>query len=151
MPKTVTSVSATARHLDLSRERLRQLDAEGVIERLPGGGGYDLDETRRRYIRFLRDRPARSGKHDELLAARTRIAELKEAALRDEMMPTWGVHALIDEKIGKLVIGVEGMIAKESKSRDERRRWLAAFAVVRNSWADTLDVEAAELDKDDAA
>jgi hypothetical protein len=70
MPKKASSISATATHLDLSRERLRQLEVEGVIERQPGGG-FDIDRARRDYIRWLRARPARSGaKYDSLYAAR---------------------------------------------------------------------------------
>jgi hypothetical protein len=85
MPKKMSSASATALHLDLSRERLRQLCEEGVIERLPGGT-LNLDDARRRYIRWLRDRPVRSAKHDALHEARTALIELRTRRLRNELM-----------------------------------------------------------------
>lgn len=52
-----TQQQSTAIHLDPSRERLRALVAEGVIEQAPGGG-FDLDKARRAYIRWLRQRRA---------------------------------------------------------------------------------------------
>jgi hypothetical protein len=51
-----------ARHLDLTHPRIAQLaDEEHVFERLPNGR-FNLDDSRVRYIRWLRDPERRSAK-----------------------------------------------------------------------------------------
>lgn len=146
MSKKTSSISATARHLDLSRERLRQLEAEAVIERLPDGG-YDLDETRRRYIRFLRDRPARSAKHDELHAARARLIELRVSKMRGELMDVRAALAFLEEKvIGPLFSGLAGVPATFcGRDVKERRRLEAIINQERNAFAAAVEREASAL------
>jgi hypothetical protein len=68
-------------HLDPSRERLRALVAEGVIEQAPGGG-FDLDKARRAYIRWLRQRPTRSASQDAL--ERKNGFDIRSAACNDD-------------------------------------------------------------------
>lgn len=65
----------------LSRERLRALVAEGVIEQAPGGG-FDLDKARRAYIRWLRQRPTRSASQDGL--ERKNVFDIRSAACSDD-------------------------------------------------------------------
>jgi DNA-binding FadR family transcriptional regulator len=148
MSKTA-SASAMARFVDLSRERLRQLAEEGVVTRSPGGG-YDLEDTTRSYVRWLRDRPVRSAKHDALYEARTRILELKEAKLRGTMMPTEGVDALIAETFSELIGMLYAAIAKKSRDRDERLYWRNTINEARNAFADKMSkrADALALEKD---
>jgi hypothetical protein len=140
------SASELSRHLICSREEIKRLTARGVLER--GPDGYDLAHARAAYIEHLR---AQAHKGDELNTARMRILELKEAKLRGTMMSYPAVDAFAIEIFGLLIVGVEGMIARESKSREERRRWRAAFIGVRNTWAAGCDKMRAELAKDTAA
>ena len=55
------SVTATqlGRHLDLTRQRIRQLVGDHVIAQLPNGR-FDQNDCRLRYLRWLRDPERRS-------------------------------------------------------------------------------------------
>ena len=74
--------SATAtqlgKHLDLSRQRVQQLVDEHVIARLPNGG-FDQDDSRVRYLRWLREperRSVRTQADAEHAAAKTEMLQL---------------------------------------------------------------------------
>ena len=122
--------------------------SRGVLQRGPDNR-FDIDASRQSYLKHLRAQ-AHNG-NEPLMAARVRLIELRAAKLRNSMMPTAAVNAFVAEQIGEFVVGVEGMIAREAKGRDERRRWRAAFNDVRNVWAAAMDAKADALDKDDAA
>ncbi len=141
------SISATARHLDLSRERLRQLQAEGVIEPLPGGG-FDIDATRIRYIRWLRDRPVRSSRHDELYAARTELARTRNKALMHELLPYDEVVEAITGMAGWFVSTLEGMpFAMARHDRPLRETLQAWVRRTREMLADRTERVADTLEK----
>jgi hypothetical protein len=55
-----SNLSEVSRHLLLTREMIRRLVAERIIER-GGDGSFDLDQARHAYIRHLRDRRSESG------------------------------------------------------------------------------------------
>src|SRR5690348_4825636 len=78
------NASALSRHLDVSREQLRRLVANGVLEKRDDG--FDLDDSRLRYIRFLRERPTRSAARDRLIAAQTKLNEQRLAERQHELI-----------------------------------------------------------------
>ena len=93
MPATAT---ATAKHLTVSRQWLDKLCEEGVIERLPDGG-FDLDDCRQKYIAYLRDRKNKPDKHADLIAARTRLAELKADELSGKLARIEDLRRILED------------------------------------------------------
>jgi hypothetical protein len=77
------SLTETSRHLDVSREAIRRLEASGVL-RQEAGGGFDLDETRLAYIRHLRERPMKSAKRERLYEVQTELREHELAVRRHD-------------------------------------------------------------------
>jgi hypothetical protein len=76
-PAAVTVGAKTlARHLDLTHPRINQLThEEHVLEQLPDGK-YNLDDSRVRYIRWLRDperRTAKSKVDSDFVKAKTEL------------------------------------------------------------------------------
>jgi len=143
------SVSETARHLDLSRERVRQLEAERVIERLPSGK-FDLDVTRLRYIRFLRERPTRTEKHDTLHEARTRLADLRYRKMANELVPFSEVLLLLEQITAWYVSVLEGLSGAIVQARADRvlREALRAWVFkTRTALADKFAEQRAALEK----
>jgi hypothetical protein len=51
-PEWVSS-AVLAVHLDMTRQNVARLTADGILERT--SAGYNLDDSRRRYIRHLRE------------------------------------------------------------------------------------------------
>jgi hypothetical protein len=82
----VVSASEMARHLDVSREALRRLVASGEIEQRDDGR-FDLDATRRAYIRSRSSKPARSLKLDKLREEQTKLTRLRIARESFDMVP----------------------------------------------------------------
>ena len=78
----LATVTALSLHLDVSREQIVRLEKQGVIERLPSGD-FDLDESRWRYLRHLRQRSP-PGEHrkafEQARAQRERLKLLKETS-----------------------------------------------------------------------
>jgi hypothetical protein len=112
-----------ARHLDLTHPRIAQLaDEEHVLERLPNGK-FNLDDSRVRYIRWLRDperRSAKSKADQEFTQAkaeliRIRIAEKQKVLiLADEAMD-------VGEKlIGTMLSAMSGMAPRVARCAGNR-------------------------------
>jgi len=76
-----TNVSAVARHLFLSPARIRELQAEGVLQRI--NGMLDLDDSRRRYIDHLRQRRPKSPADEKWREERARQLALQNAVKGD--------------------------------------------------------------------
>ena len=77
----LATVTALSLHLDVSREQIVRLEKQGVIERLPSGD-FDLDVSRVRYLRHLRERRPGGGEHrkafEKARADRERLKLMKE-------------------------------------------------------------------------
>jgi hypothetical protein len=87
-----SSVTATqlGRHLDLSRQRIRQLVDEHVIAQLPNGR-FDQNDARIRYLRWLRDPERRSAKSEaerDFIRAKTELIDIRIREKRRDVMPT---------------------------------------------------------------
>ena len=111
-----SSVTATqlGKHLDLSRQRVQQLVDEHVIARLPNGG-FDQDDSRVRYLRWLREpeqRSVRTQADAEHVKAKTEMLQLKLAEKRGELVRQSDVDALIDELVGVTLTAMSSMPAR---------------------------------------
>jgi hypothetical protein len=106
MPKQGLSAAALGKHLDLSKQRVAQLAAEGVLTKL-GDGSYEVDACRLAYIRWLRADDRRSSRI--LAASKVQDARAEEIALRVEgrkqshvIEAQQAAVAVIDEFAGQL-------------------------------------------------
>src|SRR5262245_24038187 len=130
------SVTATqlGEHLGLTRQRIGVLaDVEHVIERLPNGR-FDQDESRLRYLRWLRD-PARRSARSEAAAtyadAKTQLLRIKIEEKRRELVPKAVYDAMIDEFAGLVLTHLSGMAARCSNDLVVRRKIDAVVHQVR--------------------
>jgi hypothetical protein len=111
-----SSVTATqlGRHLDLSRQRVQQLVDEHVIARLPNGR-FDQDDSRVRYLRWLREperRSARTQADAEHVGAKTEMLQLRLMEKRGDLVRQSDVDALIDEIVGVTLTAMSSMPAR---------------------------------------
>jgi hypothetical protein len=111
-----SSVTATqlGMHLDLSRQRVQQLVDEHVIARLPNGR-FDQDDSRVRYLRWLRApkrRSARTQADAEHVRAKTEMLQLRLMEKRGDLVRQSDVDALIDEIVGVTLTAMSSMPAR---------------------------------------
>jgi hypothetical protein len=101
-------------HLDLTPQRIAQLAEDRIIERRPDGR-YDQDDSRLRYLRWLRD-PARRQVRTEaaaaFVAAKTEMLNLKLAAKRRELVRQSDVDELLEQIAGVTLTHLSGMAAR---------------------------------------
>jgi hypothetical protein len=147
-PKTnggAVSMEAFGRHIGVSRERIRALVAEGIVE-LTSDGKVDLDKQRLRYIQHLRERPQRSPAHDAWRAARARETELRIAERARELVETDAAEEVVTDCTAYIVMGLESL-APRIGGRDLALRQRIADEVfrLRNEWAARLAAHARSL------
>jgi hypothetical protein len=111
MAITAVSQERFARHVGLSRERVRQLIIEGVIELLPDGK-LDLDKSRLAYIQHIRNRPVRSQAADELRRAKAREVELRVAERCHELIECSESIAVVEDIVATILVGLQSMPAR---------------------------------------
>ena len=117
------NASVTAKHLDVSRQWLTKLTDEGILQRL-SDGGYDLDDARVRYIQHLRDRRAKPDKYSALIAARTKVAEVRADR---ESKKLWrecmdAATAMVNRVSAALFSDLDSLPARFSRDLQQRRR-----------------------------
>jgi hypothetical protein len=118
------SAEAVGKHLDLSRQRVGQLVSEGVLVRLKNGG-FDLDDSRIRYIRWLRDDQRRAvqtmqrARLDELKA---REIEIRIAEADHRLVELDEVFDLLVEIIGTTKAEFYGLPARWTRDPVEMER-----------------------------
>jgi hypothetical protein len=111
-----SSVTATqlGRHLDLSRQRIRQLVDEHVIAQLPNGR-FDQNDARIRYLRWLRDPERRSAKSEaerDFIRAKTELIDIRIREKRRDVMPTEMAIADMERLIDIVLTQMSGMGAR---------------------------------------
>jgi hypothetical protein len=114
--KVPRHVSATAlgSHLDLSRQRVRQLTTEGVIK-AETDGKYDPDNARIAYIRWLRAperRTARSEAAAQYHTMKSRYLALKIAEAEGKLADVEEVNDFIDQFGALVVTEIEAVPAR---------------------------------------
>jgi hypothetical protein len=115
-----SNVSAVARHLLLSPARIRELEAEGIFQRL--NGKLDLDECRHRYIDHLRQRRPRSPADEKWREERARQLALQNAVKARELIPFTEANEGLETVIGLVLAELYGMGARVSRDLEVRRR-----------------------------
>lgn len=143
MPKTdhekPATISALAAHLDLSRTRIRQLVAEGVI-----APDATLDGGRVAYLRHLREAATRRADAGEdarrLAAARARAIELRTAREEGELVPAEEAVALTTLLVGELVTALDNLPARCSRDPAIRDRIEAEINMIRRAMDKRLGV-----------
>ena len=95
------SATALAAHLDMTRQNVSRLTAEGILERT--GAGYLLDDSRRRYIRHLREeyrKSPRAAADADLQRHKARLLAMKVARQERETMLVSDHNDFIEEVVG---------------------------------------------------
>ena len=115
-----TNVSAVARHLFLSPARIRELQAEGVLQRI--NGMLDLDDSRRRYIDHLRQRRPKSPADEKWREERARQLALQNAVKARDLIPFTEANEGLETVIGFVLAELYGMGARVSRDLEVRRR-----------------------------
>lgn len=134
-------VSATrmASHLGLSRAYLDQLVADGILAR-DGSGKFDLDESRLRYIRRLRE-ARRTSPLTEAQArhqrAKARQLELENASKEEQLMEVEDHIAAVDEIVGIMLTHLSALPARCTRDLPTRRVIERAIVEMRQAIANT--------------
>jgi hypothetical protein len=143
-PKPV-SLSELARHLLLTREEVRRLIAERLIERRKDGG-FDLDAARQSYIRFLRDRrSSRSEAEAALQRAKALEIELRVGERAHQLIELDEAFAALDDIVGGIVSELSGLPAAASRDLAVRRHLEGLIHGIRQRAADRLGKQAESL------
>jgi len=137
------SQAAIAAHLFVTKTRIRQLMAEGVIAERAS-----LDAARERYIAHLRTAAARradsSPEARRLAEAKAKRMEILAAREEGELIPVAEAHAFTVETVGMLIAGLDGLAAQCSRDVSQRRIIETHVDALRERVAVRLDEIAAE-------
>jgi hypothetical protein len=109
------SASALALHLDCSRSYIGKLEAEGLLHRAPGGGGFDIDAARVAYLRYLRrerQQSPRSEADAAHVAAKTELLQIKIEEKQRTLVRRADVDALIDGIAGVTLTALSSLPAR---------------------------------------
>jgi hypothetical protein len=148
-----SSVTATqlGKHLDLSHQRVQQPVDEHVIAQL-SDGRFDQDDSRVRYLRWLRE-PERRSVWTQADAghvrAKTEMLQLRLMEKRRELVRQTDVDALIDEIVGVTLTATSSMPARCAPRGDlATRRCIEEVVVeVRTEIAQIAQRKADEADE----
>ena len=117
-------MSALAHHLDCSRVYILKLEAEGVLQRGPDGGGFPLDASRVAYLRFLRRERKQSPRSEadaDFQRAKSELIRLRIAEKQRHLIPLEEAISTTDEVIGLMLTHLSGMAARCSRDLAVRR------------------------------
>ena len=139
------SLSELARHLLLTREEVRRLVAEQIITRR-GDGDFDLDESRGRYLRFLRDRRAnRSEAEAALQRAKALEIEMRVSERAHQLIEMDEAYAALDDIVGGIVSELSGLPAAATRDLTMRRHLESLIHDIRQRAADRLGKQVESL------
>jgi hypothetical protein len=143
MKPAYVNATQLARHLGLSRQFVNRLADDRIIER--HADGFDQDQSRLRYMAWLRDPQRRSAKAEadaQLRRLKAEALELKIAREAGELM-VYAEHCEIIDEICALVRWeLEALPARLSRDIIERRRIELAINETLNRLADQLEERA---------
>ena len=103
MVAVLVSGTKLAGHFGLSRQHVERLAQQNVIERRPGDGLFDQDQSRLKYFAYLRAEHRRSPRTEadsEHTRVKTEMLQLKLMRQRGELVLQADVDALIDTICG---------------------------------------------------
>lgn len=146
-----TSLSEAARHLLLTREMIRRLVAEKIIERR-ADGSFDLDAARQSYIRYLRDRRSERGAAQAALQrAKAREIELRNAERTHELIEHCEASAALDDIVGVIVSELGSLPAAATRDLVMRHRLEQLVRDVRQRAADRLAAQVEHMQRNGRA
>lgn len=99
--KSTVSATVLAMHLDVSRTFVTKLASDGVLERQ--GDGFNLDQCRIAYIRFLRrarQQSVRSEAADALAQTKVELARLRVAERVKRVVPVELFDEMVESVMG---------------------------------------------------
>lgn len=126
--------------LDVSRQRVEQLTADGVL-RKSENGKYAIKENVVAFLRWQRDESRRANKSaadSRVRDARAREIELKIAREQRELVPTDAAMALLTVAMGAIVARLDGLPAAVTRDLPLRRKIEAAIDTIKTAAADEL-------------
>ena len=112
--KATVSASALALHLDCSRTYIQKLEAEGVFQRLPGGG-FNIDASRLSYIRHLRRERQQSPSSEaaaDFAKAKAELIRLRIQEKQRSLIPIDEAVDVMDKCIGITLTALGSMPAR---------------------------------------
>jgi len=114
----IVGAKQLARHLDLTHPRIHQLAEElHVLERLPNGK-FNLDDSRVRYIRWLRDterRTAKSKVDSDFVRAKTELIAIRVREKQRNLMETAEAIEMAEKLIGTMLTAMSGMAPRVAR------------------------------------
>ena len=117
------NATSLARHLGLSRQFIDRLADDCVIER--HDDGYDLDQSRLKYLAWLRDpqrRSARAEANAQLRLLKAQALQLKIAVQLGELMEVAEHTEILEEVVGLFRSELACLPARLTRDLQERRR-----------------------------
>jgi hypothetical protein len=120
MAQKNSNVSAVARHLFLSPARVRELESEGVFQRIDGK--LEINDSRRRYIEHLRQRRPKSPADEKWREERARQLALQNAIRSRYLIPLDDAMEATETTIGFMISELCGMPARITRDLELRRR-----------------------------
>jgi hypothetical protein len=112
--RQMVSATMMAQHLGFERPNLIRLLGQGVIEK-SAEGKYDLDETRIRYIRHLREARKLSPKSEaeaDFQRSKSELIQLRIAQQKRQLINADEAFAQMDEMVGMFLTGLSGFAAR---------------------------------------
>ena len=121
-PGLSVSAAALARCCDLSKQRVGQLESEGIFVR-NAAGVFDLEQNITSYVRYLRDERrahSRSAAGERAHQARAREIELRIAREEGQLIPIDEVSTGIADILGTYRAELSGVAAASTRDPDTR-------------------------------
>ena len=141
----LVSGTKLAGHFGLSRQHVERLAQQNVIERRPGDGLFDQDQSRLKYFAYLRAEHRRSPRTEadsEHTRVKTEMLQLKLMRQRGELVLQADVDALIDTICGCVLTALSGMPARCSRDPIVRRNIELVVHEVRRELAQVCEAQA---------
>lgn len=123
-PSGLIAIGQAARLLMISDERVRQLQKQGYIPRVPKRGVVPLVGAVQGYLRYLKDEERQTSKSaaaSRVTDARTREIELRIAERQRDLIPQEDARAVIGEMAAMLKAEFVGLPARVTRDLDLRR------------------------------
>lgn len=121
-PGLSVSAAALARCCDISKQRVGQLETEGVFLR-NAAGAFDLEQNITSYVRYLRDERrahSRSAAGERAHQARAKEIEIRIAREEGQLIPIEEVAAGIADILGTYRAELSGIAAASTRDLDTR-------------------------------
>jgi phage terminase Nu1 subunit (DNA packaging protein) len=139
------NLSEVARHLLLTREMIRRLVAERIIERR-ADGSFDLDQARHAYIRHLRDRRSEKSEAEAALQrAKAKEIELRVAERAHELIESHEAAGALDDVVGVLVSELTSLPVVATRDLAMRRHLDELIRGIRQRAVDRIAVQVESL------